>query len=92
MQLVGATKSFIRKPFIWSHLRLGIISSLLAVFGLSLLLWEVNQRFPELGMWDQTFELIIVFGGVFLLGISITGLSTFFATQRYLNLKTDAVY
>lgn len=31
-------------------------------------------------------------GGVFLLGISITGLSTFFATQRYLNLKTDAVY
>ena len=92
MQLVGATKSFIRKPFIWSHLRLGIISSLLALIALTLVLWEINQRFPELGLWNQTFELMIVFVGIFVLGISITGLSTFFATQRYLNLKTDAVY
>jgi len=45
-----------------------------------------------LGLWNQTFELMIVFVGIFVLGISITGLSTFFATQRYLNLKTDAVY
>ena len=92
MQLVGATKSFIRKPFLWSHLRLGILSSLLALVALSLVLWEVNQRFPELGLWNQTFELMVVFVGIFVLGISITGLSTFFATQRYLNLKTDAVY
>jgi len=38
MQLVGATKSFIRKPFIWSHLRLGILSSFLALLLLSFLL------------------------------------------------------
>ena len=92
MQLVGATKSFIRRPFILSHLRLGIISSFLALTALNFLLWEVNKRFPELEIMQQTNELIIVFGGVLILGISITGVSTFFATQRYLNLKTDAVY
>lgn len=92
MQLVGATKSFIQRPFILSHLSLGIISSFLALTALNFLLWEVNKRFPEIEIMQQTSELMIVFGSVLILGISITGVSTFFATQRYLNLKTDAVY
>ena len=92
MQLVGATKSFIRKPFIWSHLRLGILSSFLALLLLSFLLWEVNSRFPELEMLKQKKELMLVYGGILILGVGITSISTFFATQRYLNLKTDAVY
>lgn len=92
MQLVGATKSFIRKPFILTHIRLGIISSILALGAMSILLWEVDQRFPELKILDQTNALILIFGIVLGLGIGITGISTFFATQRYLNLKSDAVY
>ena len=92
MQLVGATKSFIRRPFILSHLSLGIISSFLALTALNFLLWEVNKRFPEIEIMQKTSELMIVFGSVLILGISITGVSTFLATQRYLNLKTDAVY
>ena len=92
MQLVGATKSFIRRPFIWVHLRLGILSSLIALSGLTILLFEINKRFPELNMMQHPLELSVVFGCVLLLGIGITGISTFFATQRYLNLKTDAIY
>ena len=92
MQLVGATKSFIRKPFILSHIRLGILSSILALIGLSFLLWEIDKRFPELEMFQQQNELTIIFISIMTLGIGITGLSTFFATQRYLKLKTNAVY
>ena len=92
MQLVGATKSFIRKPFIWIHLRLGILSSFIALTALTLVLLEVNNRFPELKMFEQPMELAIVFGGVLFLGVGITLISTFFATQRYLNLKSDAIY
>ena len=92
MQLVGATKSFIRKPFIWIHLRLGILSSFIALTVLTLVLLEVNNRFPELKMFEQPMELAIVFGGVLFLGVGITWISTFFATQRYLNLKSDAIY
>ena len=92
MQLVGATKSFIRKPFIWTHMRLGILSSLIALSGLVLVFVEINKRFPELNMSENPVELALVFGSVLLLGVGITGLSTFFATQRYLNLKSDAIY
>ena len=92
MQLVGATKSFIRKPFILNHIRLGILSSILALIGLSFLLWEIDKRFPELEMLQQQNELTIIFISIMTLGIGITGLSTFFATQRYLKLKTNAVY
>ena len=92
MQLVGATKSFIRRPFIWTHLRLGILSSIIAFIGLAIVFLEINKRFPELNMLNQPVELAIVFGGVLSLGIGITGISTFFATQRYLNLKSDAIY
>lgn len=92
MQLVGATKSFIRKPFILSHMRLGILSSMLALIALSFLLWEIDKSFPELEIFQQQNELTIIFISIMTLGIGITGLSTFFATQRYLKLKTNAVY
>ncbi len=92
MQLVGATKSFIRKPFILTHLRLGVLSSFLALLGLGFVFLELNRRFPELNMLDNPMGLIVVFIGVLTLGIGITGVSTFFATQRYLNLKSDAIY
>lgn len=92
MQLVGATKSFIRKPFILTHLRLGVLSSFLALLGLGFVFLELNRRFPELKMLDNPMGLIVVFVGVLTLGIGITGVSTFFATQRYLNLKSDAIY
>lgn len=92
MQLVGATKSFIRKPFILTHLRLGVLSSFLALLGLGFVFLELNRRFPELNMLDNPMGLIVVFVGVLTLGIGITGVSTFFATQRYLNLKSDAIY
>ena len=92
MQLVGATKSFIRRPFIWTHMQLGILGSLIAIVCLTFVFLEVNKRFPELNMLKQPLELTIVLGGVLFLGVGITGMSTFFATQRYLNLKSDAIY
>jgi len=92
MQMVGATKSFIRKPFILTHLRLGVISSLVALGGLTIVLFELNRRFPELGLTAQWLEIGMVYAFVVLLGLGITGISTFFATQRYLNLQSDAIY
>lgn len=91
MQLVGATKSFIRGPFIWKHLQLGILGSLIALGALSGVLYELNQRFPELNIIANPIEPALIFSGILGMGILITGLSTFFATQRFLNLTTEAV-
>jgi cell division transport system permease protein len=92
MQLVGATKSFIRRPFIKTHLLMGFIGGIIALGGLGIVIFEMEQRFPELKILENPFEPALIFAVVLALGLGITLISTFFATQRYLNLKSDAVY
>jgi len=92
MQMVGATKSFIRRPFIWQSVKLGIIGAVLALIGMGIVLYYLNKSFPELELLRDSTLLIALFLGVFLMGIFITWLSTFFATSRFLNLKTDELY
>lgn len=92
MQLVGAKKSFIRKPFILNNMLLGFISSLISLGALSYLIFEIDRQFPELNIFNQTNELVFIYLVVMMFGIIISGLSTFFATQRYLNLKTNTNY
>ena len=92
MQLVGATKSFVRKPFIWNHVRLGIISSIVSLIALSIIIIQLDNYLPELKILQEANELIFLFIGIISLGIGITALSTFFATQKYLNLKSNSFY
>jgi len=92
MQMVGATKLFIRRPFIWRSVKLGIVGSIIALIGLAVVIYYINHNFPEFGLIDNRIEIAGLFSVVFLIGILITWLSTFFATQRFLNLKTDELY
>ena len=92
MQMVGATKSFIRKPFIWRSIKLGLIGSGLAIIAIIALAIYVDGLFPSLGIAKDYVSLGIVITGVLGIGILITWISTFFATQRFLNLKTDDLY
>tara|TARA_S200000501_G_scaffold373208_1_gene419812 strand:- start:3790 stop:4668 length:879 start_codon:yes stop_codon:yes gene_type:complete len=92
MQLVGATKSFIRQPLIKTHLLMGFIGAIIALVGLGILIHEIDQRFPELKILENPIEPALILTAVLALGLGITLISTFFATQRYLNLKTDAIY
>ncbi|TNF70347.1 MAG: FtsX-like permease family protein, partial [Bacteroidetes bacterium] len=63
MQMVGATKSFIRRPFIWTNIKLGMLGALLALLALAGLLTYLNQNFPQLGLMEDAPQLILVFGG-----------------------------
>jgi len=92
MQMVGATKAFIRKPFVWRSIKLGIIGSVLAIIAVLLLTSYVDKQFPSLTLMQDYESLALVSIGVLLLGIIITWLSTYFATQRFLNLKSDDLY
>ena len=91
MQLVGATKRFIQRPFIWKHIQLGLLGALLACGSMSFLLFKLNERFPELNLLEQPEEAGLIFFIIIMMGVVITAASTFFATQRFLNLTTDAV-
>ena len=92
MQMVGATKQFIRRPFIWRSVRLGIIGALIALIGMAIVLYYVNKTFPELELLANQILIVGLFVGIFLIGVLITWFSTYFATQRFLNLKTDQLY
>lgn len=92
MQMVGATKSFIRKPFIMRSIKLGLIGSVLAIIALIGALLYLNTNFPNLGILSDPLAIGLVLLSVLLVGILITWISTFFATQRYLNLRTDDLY
>lgn len=92
MQMVGATKQFIRRPFVWKSVRLGIIGGFIALLGMAFVLFSLNRTFPELELLSNPILVLILFVFVFTLGIVITWISTHFATQRFLNLKTDQLY
>ena len=92
MQMVGATKQFIRRPFVWKSVRLGIIGGVLALFGMAIVLFYLNKTFPELELLSNPILVAFLFIFVFTLGIIITWISTYIATQRFLNLKTDQLY
>jgi len=91
MQLVGATKSFIRKPFIMRYILLGIYGSLIAILGIIVLLYTLNEKIPELNLLSNPIELFTMLIILFFLCIIITAISSFFAIQKFLNLNTEVV-
>ena len=92
MQMVGATKAFIRKPFVMRSIRLGMIGAGLAILALIGVLIYLESNFPDLGLLDDQLLIALVLISVFGIGVLITWLSTYFATQRFLNLRTDDLY
>ena len=92
MQMVGATKRFIRKPFIWRSIKLGMIGALFALIGLAVVIYYLDKYIPSLDLLKDYLSLGYLVGGVLLSAFIISWVSTFFATQRFLNLKTDELY
>lgn len=92
MQMVGATKAFIRKPFVMRSVKLGMIGAGLAIVALIGVLIYIETNFPGLGILDNKLLVGLVLLLVFGTGVLITWISTYFATQRFLNLRTDDLY
>ena len=92
MQMVGATKAFIRKPFVMRSIRLGMIGAGLAIIALIGVLIYIETNFPGLGILEDKLLVGLVLLMVFGAGVLITWVSTYFATQRFLNLRTDDLY
>ena len=92
MQLVGATKSFIRKPFISYGVLHGLLGALIAIILLLLTLYFAQKQVPEIVILRNWLEFSMVFIGVIGMGILIAGLSTYFAVSKYLRLKIHDLY
>ena len=88
MQLVGATKSFIRRPFIRTNILLSIISSLISISILILLIYYIDSNISFVEN-IKLQSLIMLFIIIISLGLIISYISTFLATQNILKIKAD---
>jgi len=92
MQLIGATKGFIRRPYILYGIAHGLIGSLIAILLLILTLQVAQREIPELVFLRDWFEFAMIFVIVIALGILISGASTYFAVTKYLRAKSASLY
>jgi cell division transport system permease protein len=92
MQLVGATRSFITKPFLRRSISNGTIASLIAILLLFILLKFATAQVPELNALQDTESNILLFVALLLVGWIFSFLSTSFAVMKYLRMKIEELY
>ena len=92
MKLVGATRSFIRAPFVRAAVLQGLVSSALAVGMLWALMEGLRRSFPELASIVDLNQLLIVCGIVVALGILLCVISTWMVVNRLVATPKDDLY
>ena len=92
MQMVGATRRFIRKPFINTHVKLGLIGSVIAAITLSLSLYYIQNYFEYFNFESEIPLIVSMFVAISVFSVIITYLCTYFATQKFLKIKIEQLY
>lgn len=92
MKLVGATKSFIRSPFLLQAVFQGLISALIAIAFLLGLLFLVRSQFAQLFEIFHLDLLLLVLGIVIAAGVLICVVSTYFVVGKLISLTRDELY
>lgn len=92
MQLVGATRSFIRFPFIVKSVLHGIYGAMIACIILLVIFLSYQSELKDLIDFQDSVSLMLLVGGIFIFGIVMTALSTFFAVNKFLRMKFDQLY
>ncbi len=92
MQLVGATETFIRLPFIKKSIVHGVIAAAAADLLLILTLYLAQQRIPEITALQDIQQFSLFFAGVLVLGVVLSALSTWISVNKFLRMKVDNLY
>ncbi|MBR5781727.1 MAG: permease-like cell division protein FtsX [Bacteroidales bacterium] len=91
MQLVGATESFVMKPFVKTFMIQGAIAAIIALTFITITLYSIQEHLPEMNM-SQGNCIMTVYISVIVLSLVITFLSTIFSMKKYLNADIDKFY
>ena len=92
MKLVGATKWFIMKPFLGSSITQGILAGIAASALFGLAVYGLNEAVPELMTIAEIRKIAIILGAMILGGVVISGLFTFVALNKFVNMKSNKIY
>lgn len=92
MMLVGATKGFVRRPFVFKGFVQGVLGGILATIMLAGLLYLGNIHIPIMVNFDYILEISILLAGIFLLSILFTILVSLYSVNKYIKINTDRLY
>ena len=92
MQLVGASRSFIRKPFLIQSALHGLLAALIAMSLLMGLLYLVEKEFLLMFNFQSTYLMFLLGFAIIITGVIINVISTFFSVNRYLSISEDKLY
>jgi cell division transport system permease protein len=92
MQLIGATRGFIRKPYILRAILNGTLSGFIATLGIAIIYASLEYYYPELQLLKNLTMLLSISGAVVIIGIVFTLTSTYFSIGKYLRMNLDDLY
>jgi len=92
MQMVGATRWFIAKPFDKRAITTGLISGVIAIVFMYVLKYAASSYIPEMVAFNDSTSLALLSFVILLMGILISVLSTHRSVIKYLKLKLDDLY
>lgn len=92
MQLVGATRKFVRGPFVLKSLSHAFYAIVITYLMLGAIIYAIATQVPELVILNDIDTLAILFASVMALGFFIVWVSTWFAVNKYLRLRADDLY
>ena len=92
MQLVGATRAFIRRPFLVQSAFHGLLAALIAMSLLMGLLYLIEKEFFLMVSYESTDLFILLGVAIIITGIVINVVSTFFSVNKYLSISEDKLY
>lgn len=92
MLLIGATRAFVRKPFIVKGLVQGIWGGFIACVIIVLMLWEGNYILPEFIDFQYINQIAILLAGLFVFAVLFTVMVSAFSVNKYIKINRDRLY
>ncbi len=92
MKLVGATKWFIIRPFLWDSVKQGIWSGVIAAALFGAMIYGIDRTMPELSSPEQLQTAGILLTGMVVVGVTVSLLFTLFAVNKFVNMKSNKIY
>ena len=92
MQLVGATRKYILRPFIMRGMMNGLFGSALASILLLGVVYIAERQMPEILQFTDSTTVAMLVLLIFIVGMILSGITTILAVNKYLGIERDKLY
>ncbi len=92
MKLVGATKWFIIKPFLWDGVKQGFWAGIIASALFGAVIYSIDHKLPELSSPEQLEAAVVILAGMVVVGVAVSFFFTLFAVNKFVNMKSNKIY